>query len=98
MEAGSAPTPVLIFSLALAFVLVSVPPGLVSLFLITVTDVRLVLHPLVGALFFAVAAGWITQSPGGIVFGGIFGAISLGLSAGLLTARRRGERRPRQRP
>jgi hypothetical protein len=95
LEADSAPAPVLALSLALAFVLVSVLPGLMSLFLITVTDVRLRLHPLIGAAFFGLGAGWVTQSLGGAVFGAVFGLVSLGITAGLLAARRHQDRRVR---
>lgn len=95
LEADSAPAPVLAFSLALAFVLVSVLPGLMSLFLIAVTDLRLRLHPLVGTAFFGLGAGWVTQSAGGAVFGALFGLVSLGITAGLLAARRHQDWRTR---
>lgn len=93
IEADVAPTPVLILLLALAFVLVSVPPGLMSLFLITVTDVPLRLHPLVAGAFFGVGAGWVTQSLAGAVFGALFGGVSLAITAGLLAAKRHQDRR-----
>lgn len=74
---------------AMMMVLVSVLPGLLSLFLITLTQMRLALHPLVGAVFFAASAGWVSQSVGGAVFGLIFGLASLGVTALLLGLRRR---------
>lgn len=88
VEAEHASAPVLALSLALAFVLISVLPGLMSLFLITVTDVRLALHPPIGGGFFALSAGWVSQSVGGVLFGAVFGLVSLGLTATLLAARR----------
>ena len=95
LEADSAPAPVLALSLALAFVLISVLPGLMSLFLITVTDIEFRLHPVIGAVFFGVGAGWVTQSLGGAVFGTAFGLVSLGITAGLLAAKRHQDRRVR---
>jgi hypothetical protein len=79
----------LYLSAAMLMVLIAVLPGLLSLFLITLTQVRLVLHPVVGALFFAVSAGWVSQSVGGAVFGLVFGFVSLGTIALLLALRRR---------
>lgn len=95
LEGDRASTPVLAFSLVLAFVLVSVLPGLMSLFLITVTDLRFLLHPLVGGAFFGLGAGWVTQSVSGAVFGAVFGLVSLGITAGLLAADRYRSRRTR---
>jgi hypothetical protein len=70
-------------------VLISVLPGLLSLFLISLTEIRLAVHPAVGAAFFAVSAGWVGQSLGGAVFGFVFGLASLGTIALLLGLRRR---------
>jgi hypothetical protein len=78
----------LYFSVALMMILISVLPGLLSLFLITLTQVRLALHPLVGAAFFAVSTGWVSQSVGGAIFGLVFGLASLGTVALLLGLRR----------
>lgn len=88
IEADAAPLPVLLLSLALAFVLISMLPGLTSLFMITVTDLPLGLHPFAGGAFLAIAAGWVTQSIAGAVFGAVFGLVSLGLIVALLTATR----------
>ena len=81
--------PVLYLSVAMMMVLISVLPGLLSLFLITLTEMRLALHPVVGAVFFAVSAGWVGQSFAGAVFGFVFGLASLGTIALLLGLRRR---------
>jgi hypothetical protein len=81
--------PALYLSIAMLMVLISVLPGLLSLFLITLTQVRLALHPAVGAIFFAVSAGLVGQSFAGAVFGLVFGLASLGTSALLLGLRRR---------
>jgi hypothetical protein len=78
----------LYLSVAMMMVLISVLPGLLSLFLITLTEMRLALHPLVGAVFFGVSAGWVSQSLGGAVFGFLFGFASLGTIALLLGLRR----------
>lgn len=83
--AGSA----LYLSVAMMMVLIAVLPGLLSLFLITLTEIRLALHPVVGAAFFALSAGWVSQSFGGAVFGFVFGLASLGTTALLLGLRRR---------
>lgn len=80
--------PALYLSVAMLMVLISVLPGLLSLFLITLTDIRLALHPVVGAIFFALTAGLVSQSAGGAVFGFVFGLSSLGTSALLLALRR----------
>jgi hypothetical protein len=80
--------PALYLSVAMMMVLISVLPGLLSLFLITLTQIRLALHPLVGAIFFAVSAGWIGQSVAGAVFGFLFGLASLATIALLLGLRR----------
>ena len=79
----------LYLSAAMMMVLISVLPGLLSLFLITLTRVRLALHPLVGAIFFGVSAGWVGQSLAGALFGFVFGLASLGTIALLLGLRRR---------
>jgi len=81
--------PALYLSVAMMMVLIAVLPGLLSLFLITLTETRLALHPVVGAIFFAVSAGLVGQSLGGAVFGFVFGLASLGTSALLLGLRRR---------
>jgi hypothetical protein len=81
--------PALYLSLAMMMVLISVLPGLLSLFLVTLTQLRLALHPLVGTAFFAVSAGWVSQSAAGAVFGFVFGFASLGTIALLLGLRRR---------
>ncbi len=81
--------PALYLSVAMMMVLFSVLPGLLSLFLVTLTRVRLPLHPLVGAVFFGASAGWVGQSFGGAVFGFVFGLASLGTIALLLGLRRR---------
>ena len=78
----------LYFSVALMMVLISVLPGLLSLFLITLTELRLALHPLIGGAFFAVSTGWVSQSVGGAVFGLVFGLASLSIVALLLGLRR----------
>jgi hypothetical protein len=79
----------LYLSVAMLMVLIAVLPGLLSLFLITLTQMRLRLHPLVGAAFFGVSAGWVGQSLAGALFGLVFGAASLGTIALLLALRRR---------
>jgi hypothetical protein len=79
----------LYLSMAMMMVLISVLPGLLSLFLITLTQMRLLLHPLVGGAFFAVSAGWVGQSVAGAVFGLVFGFASLGTVAVLLGMSRR---------
>lgn len=81
--------PALYLSIAVLMVLVSVLPGLLSLFLVTLTRLRLALHPLAGAVFFGVSAGWVGQSLPGAVFGSLFGFASLGTIALLLGLRRR---------
>ena len=81
--------PALYLSVAMIMVLISVLPGLLSLFLISLTEIRLAVHPAVGAAFFAVSAGWVGQSLGGAVFGFVFGLASLGTIALLLGLRRR---------
>jgi hypothetical protein len=81
--------PALYLSVAMLMVLIAVLPGLLSLFLITLTELRLALHPAVGAIFFAVSAGLISQSLGGAMFGLVFGFASLGTIALLLGLRRR---------
>lgn len=79
---------VLYLSGAMMMVLISVLPGLLSLFLIALTEMRLALHPLVGGAFFAASTGWVSQSAGGAVFGLVFGLASLGTVAILLGLRR----------
>lgn len=79
----------LYLSVAMMMVLISVLPGLLSLFLITLTEARLAVHPLAGAVFFGISAGWVGQSVGGAVFGFVFGLASLGTIALLLALRRR---------
>ena len=93
LQAEQAPVPALALTLALTFVLVSLLPGLMSLFLITLTDLRLRLHPLIGSALFGIGAGWVTQSLGGAAFGAVFGLVSLGVSAGLMAAKRSQDRR-----
>jgi hypothetical protein len=83
----------LYLSVALMMVLISVLPGLLSLFLIALTQARLALHPLVGGAFFAVSTGWVSQSVGGALFGLVFGLASLGTIALLLGLRRLYDRR-----
>jgi hypothetical protein len=83
--------PALYLSIALMMVLFSVLPGLLSLFLVALTRLRLALHPLVGAIFFGASAGWVGQSAGGAVFGFVFGLASLGTIALLLGLLRRME-------
>lgn len=80
--------PALYLFAAMMMVLISVLPGLLSLFLITLTESRLAFHPLVGAIFFAVSAGLIGQSIAVAVFGLVFGLASLGTIALLLGLRR----------
>ena len=87
-QEGSA-GPALHLSVAMIMVLIAVLAGLMSLFLISLTEIRLALHPAVGAVFFAVSAGWVGQSLGGAVFGFVFGLASLGTIALLLGLRRR---------
>ena len=86
---------VLYLSVAMMMVLISVLPGLLSLFLIALTELRLALHPLIGGAFFAVSTGWVSQSAGGAVFGLVFGLASLGTIALLLGLRRLYDRRRR---
>jgi hypothetical protein len=81
--------PALYLPIAMMMVLIGVLPGLLSLFLITLTRMRLALHPLVGAVFFGLSAGLVGQSVGGAVFGFVFGFASLGTIALLLGLRRR---------
>lgn len=81
--------PALYLSVAMMMILIAVLPGLLSLFLITLTQVRLLLHPLTGAAFFGISAGWVSQSAGGAAFGFVFGFASLGTIALLLGLRRR---------
>ena len=96
LESDSTPAPVLVFSLAFAFVLLSLLPGLMSLFLVALTDLPFRTHPIAGALFFGLGAGWVTQSLGGGVFGALFGAFSLGIIVLLLAGRRYLDRRARR--
>jgi hypothetical protein len=86
---------ILYASVALMMILISVLPGLLSLFLITLTQLRLALHPPVGGAFFAVSTGWVSQSAGGAAFGLLFGLASLGTVALLLGLRRLYDRRRR---
>jgi hypothetical protein len=81
--------PILYLSIAMMMVLISTLPGLLSLFLIALTEIRLGLHAPVGGLFFALSAGWVGQSLAGAIFGLIFGLASLGTIALLLGLRRR---------
>lgn len=78
----------LYLALAMMMVLISVLPGLLSLFLIALTEMRLALQPLVGGAFFAASTGWVSQSAGGAAFGLVFGLTSLGTIAILLGLRR----------
>jgi hypothetical protein len=81
--------PILYLSVAMMMVLISTLPGLLSLFLIALTEVPRALHPVAGAVFFGLSAGWVGQSIAGAVFGLIFGLASLGTTALLLGLRRR---------
>jgi hypothetical protein len=74
--------------LVFGIVFASVPPGLLSLFLITLTDVPLRHHPLIGAVAFAVSAGFLVRSAPAAVFGFFYGFTSLGGSAAALAAHR----------
>lgn len=77
-------TPMALVVLVMTCILASVPPGLVSLFLITLTELRLRFHPLVGALTFGLLAIVLAQSLAPAVFGFVFGLVSLGgIAAGL---------------
>ena len=80
-------------ALAAAMLLLAVPPAMLSLFLLAVSDTRLRLHPLIGAGFFALWTGWLMQSVTGALFGLIFGAVSVGGIAAMLGLRRRFDRR-----
>jgi len=88
LSGDGASGPSLYLSIAMMMVLIATLPGLLSLFLIALTEVRLALHPAVGAVFFGVSAGWVSQSLAGAVFGLIFGFASLGTIALLLALRR----------
>ncbi|HEY0111587.1 MAG TPA: hypothetical protein VGB59_00390 [Allosphingosinicella sp.] len=79
----------LYLSMAIILVIVSVLPGLLSLFLMALTQLRLGLHPIAGGAFYAASAGWVGQSVGGALFGLIFGSVSLGVVALLLALRRK---------
>ncbi len=76
--------PGLVLALAMVAILTCVPPGMLSLFLIALTEIRFALHPLVGGAFFGLAAGWIGQSLTGALFGAIFGSVSVGGTAAML--------------
>jgi hypothetical protein len=74
--------------LAMTIILASVPPGLLSLFLITLTKLRLRFHPLVGAATFGLLAILLAQSFAPAVFGLVFGLVSLGGTAAGLALHR----------
>lgn len=74
---------------ASAILLLSIPPGLSSLFLVAVADAPLARHGPYGGLFFAAWAGWLTHSLPGAMFGFLYGAIGIGGAALMLMARRR---------
>lgn len=78
----------LVLALAMAVLMLSVPPGLLSLYLMALSNLRLALHPVVGAVFFAIGVGWLLQSLPGAVFGLLFGGVSLGGTALMLGLRR----------
>ncbi len=74
--------------LVMATVAAAVPPGLLSLFLITLTELRLRFHPLVGALVFGLLAMLLAQSFAPAVFGFVFGLVGLGGTAAGLALHR----------
>ena len=78
---------------AMATVAMAVPPGLLSLFLITLTDARLRLHPAIGAAVFGTVAGLMGQTLAAAAFGFFFGLISLGGTAAALALHRHVHRR-----
>ncbi len=93
LRAEGAEGPGIALALAMGVLLLSVPPGMLSLFLVALTDLRLALHPLIGAAFFGVWVGWLLQSLPGAVFGLVFGIVSVGGTAGMLALRRHISRR-----
>jgi len=72
-----------------AIIGISVLPGMLSLFLISLTDVPLSRHPLIGAAGFGVVGGMMAQSLSiaGAAF--LFGLVSLGGSTAILALHRR---------
>lgn len=74
---------------AAAILLLSIPPGLSSLFLVAVADAPLARQWAYGGLFFAAWAGWLTHMLAGAMFGFLYGAISIGGAALMLQARKR---------
>lgn len=78
----------LFIAVAMILLLLSVPPGMLSLFLVALSETRLALHPVVGGAFFAIAVGWLLQAIAGALFGLIFGGVSLGGTAAMLALRR----------
>jgi hypothetical protein len=81
-------TPMALAVLAMATILASVPPGLLSLFLITLTELRLRFHPVAGAVTFGVLGMLLAQSFAPAVFGFVFGLVSLGGTAAILALHR----------
>jgi hypothetical protein len=81
-------TPMALAVLVMATILASVPPGLLSLFLITLTKLRLRFHALVGAAAFGLLAILLAQSFAPAVLGLAFGLVSLGGTAAGLALHR----------
>jgi hypothetical protein len=81
-------TPMGLVVLAMATILASVPPGLLSLFLITLTELRLRFHALVGAATFGLLAILLAQSLAPALFGFVFGLVSVGGTAAGLALHR----------
>ena len=69
-------------------VLLSVLPGLLSLFLITLTDLRLRLHAPIGAIFFGGTAALMVQTVPAAIFAFVFGLVGLGGTAAALALHR----------
>lgn len=87
-EAAQLPPVALAIVVVMATVAGSVPPGLLSLFLITLTDARLRLHPLIGATIFGLVGGVMAQTAAAALFAATFGLVSLGGIAAALAVHR----------
>ena len=81
-------TPMALTVLVMTTILASVPPGLLSLFLITLTELRLRFHAPVGAATFGLLAILLAQSFAPALFGFVFGLVSLGGTAAGLALHR----------
>ena len=69
-------------------VLLGVFPGLLSLFLITLTDLPLRLHAPIGAIFFGALTALMVQTVAAAIFAFVFGLVSLGGIAAALALHR----------